>query len=53
MTNYDVRFIYAHPKDWYLNILPKQDVIRWVIHTANIYGEKFFLIQMRKTNNRF
>ena len=26
-SDYDVRFIYAHPKDWYLSIVDKRDVI--------------------------
>lgn len=26
-SDYDVRFIYAHPKDWYLTIFDKRDVI--------------------------
>lgn len=26
-SDYDVRFIYAHPRDWYLSILPGRDVI--------------------------
>ena len=26
-SDYDVRFIYKHPINWYLNILPKRDVI--------------------------
>jgi predicted nucleotidyltransferase len=26
-SDYDIRFIYAHNKNWYLNILPKRDVI--------------------------
>lgn len=26
-SDYDVRFIYAHPKNWYLSIDPKRDVI--------------------------
>jgi predicted nucleotidyltransferase len=30
-SDYDARFIYAHPKDWYLNILPKRDVIEYAI----------------------
>jgi predicted nucleotidyltransferase len=30
-SDYDVRFIYAHKKDWYLNILPKRDVIEYPI----------------------
>jgi len=30
-SDYDVRFIYAHKKNWYLNILPKKDVIEYPI----------------------
>jgi predicted nucleotidyltransferase len=30
-SDYDVRFIYAHNKNWYLNILPKRDVIEYPI----------------------
>ena len=30
-SDYDVRFIYAHKKNWYLNILPKEDVIQYPI----------------------
>jgi predicted nucleotidyltransferase len=30
-SDYDIRFIYAHPKNWYLNILPKRDVIEYPI----------------------
>jgi predicted nucleotidyltransferase len=30
-SDYDARFIYAHPKDWYLNIVPKRDVIEYPI----------------------
>ena len=30
-SDYDVRFIYAHHKNWYLNILPKRDVIEYPI----------------------
>ena len=30
-SDYDIRFIYAHPKNWYLNILPKTDVIEYAI----------------------
>ncbi|MBI2008192.1 nucleotidyltransferase domain-containing protein, partial [Candidatus Amesbacteria bacterium] len=26
-SDYDVRFIYIHPIDWYLSIFPKSDVI--------------------------
>jgi len=27
-SDYDVRFIYAHPKDWYLSVFEKRDVIQ-------------------------
>jgi hypothetical protein len=30
-SDYDVRFIYAHETKWYLNILPKRDVIEYPI----------------------
>ena len=30
-SDYDVRFVYAHRKNWYLNILPKKDVIEYPI----------------------
>jgi len=30
-SDYDIRFIYAHKKNWYLNILPKRDVIEYPI----------------------
>ena len=30
-SDYDIRFIYAHNKNWYLNILPKRDVIEYSI----------------------
>lgn len=30
-SDYDVRFIYIHPRNWYLNILPKRDVIEYPI----------------------
>jgi predicted nucleotidyltransferase len=30
-SDYDIRFIYAHNKNWYLNILPKRDVIEYPI----------------------
>lgn len=26
-SDYDVRFVYAHPKDWYLQVFPERDVI--------------------------
>jgi predicted nucleotidyltransferase len=30
-SDYDIRFVYAHKKNWYLNILPKRDVIEYPI----------------------
>lgn len=30
-SDYDVRFIYKHSKDWYLSVLPKRDVIEYPI----------------------
>ena len=30
-SDYDIRFIYAHEKNWYLNVLPKRDVIEYPI----------------------
>jgi len=30
-SDYDIRFIYAHAKNWYLNILPKREVIEYPI----------------------
>jgi predicted nucleotidyltransferase len=30
-SDFDVRFIYVHNKNWYLNILPKRDVIEYPI----------------------
>ena len=30
-SDYDIRFIYAHHKNWYLNVLPKKDVIEYPI----------------------
>jgi predicted nucleotidyltransferase len=30
-SDYDVRFIYVHPRNWYLNILPQKDVIEYPI----------------------
>jgi predicted nucleotidyltransferase len=37
-SDYDVRFIYAHPKNWYLNILPKRDVIEYPINDIFDYS---------------
>ena len=30
-SDFDIRFIYAHDKNWYLNILPKKDIIEYPI----------------------
>ncbi|MDR3046592.1 MAG: nucleotidyltransferase domain-containing protein [Bacteroidales bacterium] len=30
-SDYDIRFIYVHNRNWYLNILPKRDVIEYPI----------------------
>lgn len=30
-SDYDVRFIYRHQRDWYLNVLPRRDVIEYAI----------------------
>ena len=30
-SDYDIRFIYAHERNWYLNILPKRDVIEYPV----------------------
>jgi predicted nucleotidyltransferase len=30
-SDYDIRFVYAHDKNWYLKILPKKDVIEYPI----------------------
>ncbi len=30
-SDYDVRFIYCHRKDWYIHILPRRDVIEYPI----------------------
>jgi hypothetical protein len=38
-SDYDVRFIYVHPKDWYLSILEKDDVIEFpVMDNIDING---------------
>ena len=48
-SDYDVRFIYAHKKNWYLNILPKRDVIEYPISDEFDYSgwdlrKTFFLL---------
>ena len=37
-SDYDIRFIYAHNKNWYLNILPKRDVIEYPINDEFDYS---------------
>lgn len=37
-SDYDVRFIYRHDLKWYLNILPKRDVIELPIDSVNDYS---------------
>jgi predicted nucleotidyltransferase len=37
-SDYDVRFIYVHKRNWYLNILPKRDVIEYPIVDAFDYS---------------
>jgi len=52
-SDYDVRFIYVHAKNWYLNILPKRDVIEYPIENVFDFSgwdlrKTFFL--MNKSN---
>jgi predicted nucleotidyltransferase len=52
-SDYDIRFIYKHPINWYLNILPKRDVIEIPIVDLMDYSgwdlrKAFFL--MNKSN---
>lgn len=52
-SDYDVRFLYKHQKDWYLSILPKRDVIEIPIVDLMDYSgwdlrKSFFL--MNKSN---
>jgi len=37
-SDYDIRFIYAHDIKWYLNILPKRDVIEYSINDEYDYS---------------
>jgi len=36
-STYDVRFIYKHSLKWYLNILPRQEIIKWPLAGADNY----------------
>ena len=37
-SDYDIRFIYAHKMNWYLNILPKRDVIEYPVKDGFDYS---------------
>lgn len=37
-SDYDVRFIYKHNFDWYINVLPKRDVIELPINAIDDYS---------------
>lgn len=52
-SDYDVRFIYVHPKDWYLSIADKRDVIELPIHDdldINGWDLRKSLQLLRKSN---
>jgi predicted nucleotidyltransferase len=52
-SDYDVRFIYVHNKNWYLNILPKRDVIEYPINDEFDYSGwdlRKMLFLMNKSN---
>ena len=53
-SDYDVRFIYANPKDWYISIDDKRDVIEYPVdNTLDISGwdVRKSLRLMRKSNS--
>ena len=37
-SDYDVRFIYCHPKDWYLSISDKKDTIEYLKEELDLVG---------------
>jgi uncharacterized protein len=37
-SDYDIRFIYAHEKDWYLSLTPKKDTIEFMSGDLDITG---------------
>jgi len=48
-SDYDVRFIYCHPKDWYLSVISKRDVIEYPVTDLFDYSgwdlrKAFFLL---------
>ena len=52
-SDYDVRFIYAHPVEWYLSIRNRRDVIeRPVVNDIDLSGWdiKKALVLLRKSN---
>ena len=52
-SDYDVRFIYVHPKDWYLSIEKKRDVIELPLHKVldiNGWDIRKSLRLLRKSN---
>lgn len=53
-SDYDVRFIYVHPLDWYLRVLPQPDVIQYMSddHQLDFSGWELrkTLQLLRKTN---
>ena len=53
-SDYDVRFIYTHPKDWYLTIAEKRDVIENPLDgdlDINGWDIRKSLILLRKSNS--
>lgn len=43
-SDYDIRFIYAHPLDWYLSIEDKKDVIEYLCKeiASKLYSQNRF-----------
>lgn len=55
-SDYDVRFIYARPIEWYLSLIPRRDVIGPIfVHELDIMGWdiKKALLLMQKGNTGF
>lgn len=52
-SDYDVRFLYVHPKDWYLSISEKRDVIELPVENMldiNGWDIRKSLLLLRKSN---
>ena len=47
-SDYDVRFIYAHPIDWYLSIVEKRDVIDLPVLLLPVCFVPFFKCVIRR-----